>query len=277
MKSAKTPLRYPGGKSRAIYKLESHFPNMENIKEYREPFLGGGSLAIYVAKKYPNLKVTVNDLYKPLVNFWRILQSDGIDLSNSLAEIKNLHTEDSQTRDLFLKMKDYLATQSLDKDPFLSAQAFYIVNKCSFSGLTESGGFSVSSAHTNFSIGGIEKLKIYTNLIKNWEIKNTVYSELLNENSETLIYLDPPYEIKCNNLYGSRGTMHKSFDHDLFYKNCSLYKDTKILISYNSDQFIKDRFNNWKHKEFDHTYTMRSTNNYMKDQKSRKELLLMNY
>ena len=40
----KTPLRYPGGKSRAVPKLCQWLP--ENITEYREPFLGGGSMAI---------------------------------------------------------------------------------------------------------------------------------------------------------------------------------------------------------------------------------------
>ena len=44
-KSLKTPLRYPGGKSRACTKIESYFPDLSKYKEYREPFLGGGSVA----------------------------------------------------------------------------------------------------------------------------------------------------------------------------------------------------------------------------------------
>ena len=44
MKSLKTPLRYPGGKSRAVSKLFQFLP--EHITEFREPFLGGGSFAI---------------------------------------------------------------------------------------------------------------------------------------------------------------------------------------------------------------------------------------
>ena len=45
-KSLKTPLRYPGGKSRATVKLAQFFPNMDKYKEFREPFLGGGSVAL---------------------------------------------------------------------------------------------------------------------------------------------------------------------------------------------------------------------------------------
>ena len=49
------------------------------------------------------------------------------------------------------------------------------------------------------------------------------------------------------------------------------------LISYNSDQLVKDRFKGWKAGEFNLTYTMRSVGEYMKDQQTRKELLLFNY
>jgi len=42
MKSLKTPLRYPGGKSRACTKMDPYFPDLRNYDEFREPFLGGG-------------------------------------------------------------------------------------------------------------------------------------------------------------------------------------------------------------------------------------------
>ena len=57
---------------------------------------------------------------------------------------------------------------------------------------------------------------------------------------------------------------------------CDKYTATQ-LISYNSSQLIKDRFNNWYSTEFDHTYTMRSVGEYMKEQQGRKELLVFNY
>ena len=50
-----------------------------------------------------------------------------------------------------------------------------------------------------------------------------------------------------------------------------------MMVSYNSDQLVKDRFKGWNAAEFDLTYTMRSGGEYMRDQKGRKELLLMNY
>ena len=50
-----------------------------------------------------------------------------------------------------------------------------------------------------------------------------------------------------------------------------------MLVSYNSNQLVKDRFKDWTAAEFDLTYTMRSVGEYMRDQQKRKELLLLNY
>ena len=60
------------------------FPDLREYVEYREPFLGGGSVAIHVTKLYPHLKITVNDLYEPLINFWSNLQMFGTELYTEL-------------------------------------------------------------------------------------------------------------------------------------------------------------------------------------------------
>ena len=77
-KDLKTPLRYPGGKTRAIKFLfdEQQMPTRE-IKEYREPFLGGGSPAIAFSKANPDTPVWVNDKYYNLYCFWITLQKEG--------------------------------------------------------------------------------------------------------------------------------------------------------------------------------------------------------
>ena len=82
MKALKTPLRYPGGKSRATKYLLPRFP--EGIKEYRETFLGGGSVAIAFSKENPDIPVWVNDLYEPLYNFWCELRDNSVELSRRL-------------------------------------------------------------------------------------------------------------------------------------------------------------------------------------------------
>jgi DNA adenine methylase len=272
-KSLKTCLRYPGGKSRACEKMGPYFPDLRNYDEFREPFLGGGSVAIYITKKYPSLDIWVNDLYEPLVNFWQQLQMFGNDLKNELVDCKVAYNTPELARELFLKSKEHVndkETSNLDR-----AVAFYIVNKCSFSGLTESSSFSAQASQSNFSLRGIEKLPEYSKLISKWRITNYSYDYLMDGNKGAFVYLDPPYDIK-DNLYGNKGSMHKGFDHDKFATDCDSCNMDQ-LISYNSDQLVKERFKNWNTGEFDLTYTMRSVGEYMREQKQRKELLLFNY
>ena len=287
MKSLKTPLRYPGGKSRALSKLLQYVPDLKGYKEYREPFLGGGSVALEISKRYRRLDIWVNDLYEPLYNFWKELQHNGKNLQDILIQLKHRHPEPVRAKKLFLEAKLYLdpvPAPSQDEKSFpiryenedlWRAAAFYVVNKCSFSGLTESSSFSKQASESNFSLNGISKLYDYSVLIGNWKITNLSYEELFTDNKDIFTYLDPPYEIGSN-LYGKRGNMHKGFDHDIFASECDRFVGPQ-LISYNSSQLIRDRFDGWTAAEFAHTYTMRSVGSYNTDQASRKELVLTNY
>ena len=273
MKQLKTPLRYPGGKSRAVPKLAQYFPDLRDYDEFREPFLGGGSVALYVTKRYPDIKIWVNDLYEPLVNFWQQLQMFGPDLQKHLAELRSRFPDQGSARGLFLEARENL--NDYNQSNFARAVSFYIANKCSFSGLTESSSFSRQASDNNFSMRGIERLSAYSKIIENWEITNYSYDYLMDGNIGSFMYLDPPYDIK-DNLYGRKGSMHKGFDHDKFASDCDS-NAMDSMVSYNSSQLIKDRFKTWKAIEFDHTYTMRSVGEYMREQHQRKELILINY
>ena len=273
MKQYKTPLRYPGGKSRACIKLDTFFPDLSQYSEFREPFLGGGSVAIHVTKKYPKIKIWVNDLYEPLTNFWQQLQHEGNYIYKQLQQLKSRYPDPSSARGLFLDAKKIINDWKADaKD---RAVAFYIVNKCSFSGLTESSSFSKQASDSNFSMRGIERIPGFSQLIERWKITGLSYEDMLSDEKNVFTYLDPPYDIK-DNLYGKKGNMHKSFDHDQFAHNCDNHTGHQ-LISYNSSQLVKDRFSGWNVSQFNHTYTMRSVGQYMKNQQQRQELVIYNY
>ena len=159
MKQLKTPLRYPGGKSRAVKKLFGYYPyNKSDYKEFREPFLGGGSFALEWTKRFPDTKVWVNDLYEPLANFWMELQHDGEALQNSVWKIKNLHPDRDTARELFEQAKEDINNKGLTNRE--RAAAFYVTNKCSFSGLTESSSFSPQASESNFSYSWLNFIKL---------------------------------------------------------------------------------------------------------------------
>ena len=274
-KKFKTPLRYAGGKSKAIYKLEKHLPKIYDNIEIHDCFLGGGSFPLYLTKLYPTIKIKVNDVYKPLYNFWIQLRDNGDKMSDTLLEIKQKNNNPELAKILFEGQKKVM--EDKDKSDFDKAVAFYILNKCGFSGLVSSS-FSKMASVSNFSENGINALKYYSNLIKGWEIYNLDYKDFINQHSDKkniFLYLDPPYMIK-DNLYGDHGDLHKVFRHEEFFQICPKLNCLQ-LISYNSDLLIKNAFKDYNISDYDLTYTLRSTGTYMEDQKERKELAIKNY
>ena len=227
------------------------------------------------------MDIWVNDLYEPLYNFWRELQDHGNEITDILIQLKQRHCDHTSAKELFLQSKKYLSGSATEKtyppysEDIWRAVSFYVVNKCSFSGLTESSSFSKQASDSNFSLAGIERLRDYQKLIGNWTITNKSYEYLLSDEKSVFTYLDPPYEIGSN-LYGKRGNMHSGFNHDHFAIKCDRFIGPQ-LISYNSSQLIRERFEGWTAAEFAHTYTMRSVGSYNTDQASRKELVLFNY
>ena len=270
-----TPLRYPGGKSKAVKDLYEYMPQMSQYDEWREPLLGGGSMSIEITKKFPDMKIWVNDLYPALFNFWTMVKDRGDEMTERLLEIKSECITSEIAKSFHIEQKKIInddASSDFDK-----AVAFYYANKNSFSGLTETGTFSESSHEMTFTTTNIGKLTYFQKLIRNWKFTNGSYDVLLKDNNpKAFVYLDPPYELKDSTLYGKNGSMHLTFDHDEFAKNCNEC-GMDAMISYNADQFVKNRFDGWNQLELEWTYTMRSVGNYMEEQKGRKELVLTNY
>ena len=270
--SQKTPLRYPGGKSRAMKVLGDHFPS--DMPVYHEPFLGGGSVAIWVTQAYPNTDVWVNDLYGSLYTFWTQLRDNCSELQKAVREIKDTVKDDKGIgKSEFNRMKDQIIETD---DPLVIASYFYALNKMSFSGLTESrSSYSNPSQISNFTYLGINKMQGYSHLIQRWRITNLDYRELL-QRDDALVFLDPPYEIKSN-LYGRDGETHESFNHDDFANACN-NASCKQFITYNADQKVQDRFPSWKQIVWDLKYSMcTNSKNYVEQEKDRKELILLNY
>ena len=112
-------------------------------------------------------------------------------------------------RNSFWKSKDYLSgSQTTVQFPPYSediwrAVSFYVVNKCSFSGLTESSSFSKQASDQNFSLAGIERLRDYQKLIGNWKITNLSYEQLLSDESRPSLTLIP--HMKLDLIYMANG------------------------------------------------------------------------
>jgi DNA adenine methylase len=62
----KSPLRYPGGKSKAI---EQILPLIPHFEEFREPFVGGSSVFLTLKQLFSDRKYWINNLYLELYKF----------------------------------------------------------------------------------------------------------------------------------------------------------------------------------------------------------------
>ncbi len=264
----KSPLRYPGGKSKAIQQIVNYLPN--NYSEYREPFVGGGSLFIYLKQKFPHIKIWINDLNQELFLFWKIAQSYLFDLVEAVQKIKSNRTDG---RELF---KDLTQVKIKELSELQRAVRFFVLNRITFSGTVESGGFSQEAFHKRFTNSSIERLRKLGEVLQGVKITNLDYSEVLAaEGKDVFIFLDPPYFIATRSkLYGKGGNLHTSFDHQRF---ATLVKQSphQWLITYDDSPRIKQNFTWANIFEWEMQYGM---NNYKQSVAAKgKELFITNY
>ncbi|MDR0333336.1 MAG: DNA adenine methylase [Dysgonamonadaceae bacterium] len=262
----KSPLRYPGGKSRAIDTIAPLIPDFD---EFREPFLGGGSVFVYTRQRFPNKKFWVNDLYSELYKFWLIAQQDIDGLIAKVYEWKTKHTIGKELYRFLNENHDKF--NDLEK-----AAAFFVYNRITFSGTTLSGGYSEGAFTGRFTESSIKRLNDLRQIINGSLITNYDYEELLKKEGENVfIFLDPPYYSATKSaLYGKNGHLHKSFDHERFaekMKDCQ----HKWLITYDDSEYIRDLFSFAHITPWNLTYGMRNVSENS-DQKG-KELFISNY
>ena len=265
-KLLKTPLRYPGGKSRAAVRLYNWFPL--DIEEFREPFVGGGSMALYFSQCPPQTPVWINDLYVPLYHFWINLRDRCDQLSDVCYAIKQEHATPDLAKELF----DQSKKEIINADSFRQAVLFWVLNKCSYSGLTENSSFSQSASKQNFTLRGASNLKKYQDIISHWEITCLDYTDPLQQEGEGVFqFLDPAYKIGSY-LYGRDAGLHKDFDHAKFAEDC---KDCEgqWMITYNIDEEIEEMFKEYNQRYFSMTYGMQ----HRPDNTKKAELLITNY
>ncbi|MCC7222494.1 MAG: DNA adenine methylase [Chitinophagales bacterium] len=262
----KSPLRYPGGKSRAVEKIASLVPN---FSEYREPFLGGGSVFLYLKQKYSTKQFWVNDLYAELFYFWKMCQNDTPTLIAQVNEWKKKYDDGKS-------LHRFLVENMPNFDEKQKASAFFVFNRITFSGTTEAGGFSQQAYNGQFTLSSVERLRPFAQLLAHTEITNLDYSALLEkEGKDVFIFLDPPYFSATKSaLYGKNGKLHKTFDHERFAENLRKCPH-KWLITYDDSEYIRQLFYFAEINSWNLMYGMR---NITKQSKQKgQELFISNY
>jgi DNA adenine methylase len=233
--TSRSPLRYPGGKTRACKKLDEilvqHF-HPDQLETLVSPFFGGGSFEFYLQTKY-NLGIIANDKFQPLYNFWHTAKSNQSALCANLTATPPVSKE---------KFQEYRKAVMTEKNALVQAEYYFIINRCSFSGATLSGGFSEEASQKRFTPSSIEKLHRLD--LTCTEFFNLDFADFIDRMAgipKALLFLDPPYYLeKGSKLYGDRGDMHETFDHIKLHEK--LKGRTGWLLTYNNCEYIRQLY-----------------------------------
>lgn len=256
METTKPFLKWPGGKSKLITKLQPFIP--EHIDHYSEPFLGGGSMLLYILSTHPELKSCVaNDINSKLISTYIAVQQQTDNLLEELYNLKqeylSLKSHQDRTqyfldaRDKFNKLSDISPIQQ-DYNSFIveiGALLIFLNHTC-FNGLyrENSKGYfnSPHGKYNNPAIFNESNIKSVAKLIKNvnftyGDFQNTLKPPI-NTTDTFFTYLDPPYTKINNNSFtsyskdGFSNINHISLANKL--KQLSLYNNFLFTLSNSS-------------------------------------------
>lgn len=237
----RSPLRYPGGKTRAVKILRAYVNRFYHGRTtLLSPFLGGGSFEL--AMLDDGYKLIANDLFVPLVTFWN---SDHA----QVAQVVRAHMPVSKER--FRELRNNITTM----EPVEQAAAYFVINRCSFSGATFCGGFSAQASDGRLNEAAVKRLEQTPRLA----ISNMDCCAFLDANPESrdaLVYADPPYYI-TNYMYGKDGDLHESFDHEALARKLLQRRDW--ILSYNDCEYIRNLYRGCRIFEENWSYGMNAS------------------
>lgn len=243
-----SPLRYPGGKTRAGKLLwaflQKEYPKTKYLVS---PFFGGGSFELLCASR--GIKIFGNDLFEPVSNFWVTVRSQPLDLAEACRLLRPLSKAD------FYRLRSMIDTE---KDDLLRAAYYFAINRSSFSGSTCSGGFSEEAAKSRFTESSIERITDLnmSNVMPIYNEDFEVFMKRYEPQDNLVVFLDPPYYIESK-LYGKDGDLHRNFQHE---RLASLLKTRNDwLLCYNDCEYIRKLYEGCRIQKVNWSYGMNTT------------------
>jgi DNA adenine methylase len=262
-RAIRTPIRYAGGKSRAIKHIIKYIP--KNVSKIISPFIGGGSLEVYLSNAMDK-KVIGYDIFNILINYWQVQLENPeelYDMLNALSptketydKIKDILRKWELSQELFSKLKTNYYEEDSIKLSNIEGAAYYYFNHNLSYGPMYMGWLSSIYNHN------IKKYNNMINKVRNFRCPNLSVSQsnfidVLDNHKNDYLYLDPPYLLdKSNDNKMFKGIYpnpnyaihHNNFDHKKLRDMLHNHKG-KFILSYNNCENIR----NW-YKDFNLHY-----------------------
>lgn len=257
----KSLLRYPGGKTKAIKYIRPFWQKIPH-SEYREPFVGGGSIAI--AK--PKVKFNwINDMDKELISFYEII-SKPEKREELISDLLSIKIDKALYDELY---------HSKPQNDYEKAKKFYILNRCSFSGITKWNSFI---GCVRYNIENAQNLmREFGNKIQDYKITCMDFSNVIKAKSiekKVFLILDPPYaESRQQAAYTY------DFTDEDHLRLSKILKRTEhpFLLTYDDCAFIRNLYD-WAY-QYSHTWTYSVANvrNHHNPREAGNELFITNF
>jgi DNA adenine methylase len=260
-----SPLRYAGGKSKAIGLILNSLPKLRN-KKIVSPFFGGGSFELCISQKL-GIEVIGYDIFGMLVNFWNVLINHKNEFIQELKKFKITREEFTYNRHVLLnywekikpkdlkyntKKKVELAEEDLTilDDNIIKQAVFYYYNMTLSYGPMFLGWPSsneIKPDKFNRRIKKLEKMNL-----KNISVLCDDFENVIQRHNDDFLFLDPPYYLEGDSkmfkgLYPNCNFAihHNNFNHK---KMCELLKNHKggFLITYNNCDTIREWYKDFK-------------------------------
>jgi DNA adenine methylase len=268
-------LKWVGGKTQLMNNILSIMPN--EINNYHEPFVGGGSVLLGVLSLKQQQKINIKgniyayDLNPAIINLFKHIQNNKDDLYKILTnykeqynKIETLKSETKNNKDISdeqaLKSKEQYyywvrnKFNKLDKSTLEYSALLIFLNKTCFRGLYREGpnGFNVPFGHykTNLSFVNSDDLNNVYLLIKDVKfICSSFELSFKNIKKNDFIYLDPPYypEIKTSFVNYTQNGFNIDCHNLLFNQILSLNeKNVNFMLSNSNVEVVVKFFENFE-------------------------------
>ena len=178
----KSPFRYAGGK---FYALKHILPFIDCVPhdEYREPFIGGGS--VFFGKKKAKINI-INDLDKDIVTMYRAFADTEV-----AEKVASMVQVEEATKERHSQMKAFIPGDFTEE-----AYKIYYLNRTSFCGIINNPAWGYKDGKSSPPQNWPAFIRSASNKLQGVEIHNEDFTEIVRmpaKGKKVLIYLDPPY------------------------------------------------------------------------------------